>query len=330
MQENNFIIIDAHVHLWETQDGCVNRLPVQSVGNGKSTFLGGIHQMMPPYMVDNRNTAELLIANMDYARVNACAVTQEYLDGNQDEYLLKVKEKYPDRFRITALYEDEGYIEDRAKLEAVQSAKSSSDVSKTTGPMSHAPKERATKSIDTFDGVKICACRLKNKDLTAHIDIFKKVEAVGKYISIDMADGDEQVESLQKVIDECPDLRIAIGHFGMVTTPGWQKQIELAKNKNVYIESGGLTWLFHKEFYPYPSAIDAILEARDICGMEKLMWGSDYPRTMTDITYKSAVRFILDTPKMTENEKRLFLGENAVRFYGFEGLKPLPNILNML
>jgi predicted TIM-barrel fold metal-dependent hydrolase len=196
--------------------------------------------------------------------------------------------------------------------------------------MSHAPKERATKSIDTFDGVKICACRLKNKDLTAHIDIFKKVEAAGKYISIDMADGDEQVESLQKVIDECPDLRIAIGHFGMVTTPGWQKQIELAKNKNVYIESGGLTWLFHKEFYPYPSAIDAILEARDICGMEKLMWGSDYPRTMTDITYKSAVRFILDTPKMTENEKRLFLGENAVKFYGFEGLQPLPEIENML
>ena len=330
MTSNDFIIIDAHVHLWETQDGCVNRLPVQSVGNGKSTFLGGIHQMMPPYMVDNRNTAELLIANMDYARVNACAVTQEYLDGNQDEYLLKVKEKYPDRFRITALYEDEGYIEDRAKVEAVQSTMSSSDVSKTTSSMSHAPKERATKSIDTFDGVKICACRLKNKDLTAHIDIFKKVEAVGKYISIDMADGDEQVESLQKVIDECPDLRIAIGHFGMVTTPGWQKQIELAKNKNVYIESGGLTWLFHKEFYPYPSAIDAILEARDICGMEKLMWGSDYPRTMTDITYKSAVRFILDTPKMTEKEKRLFLGENAVRFYGFEGFQPLPEIENML
>ena len=330
MTSNDFIIIDAHVHLWETQDGCVNRLPVQSVGNGKSTFLGGIHQMMPPYMVDNRNTAELLIANMDYARVNACAVTQEYLDGNQDEYLLKVKEKYPDRFKITALYEDEGYIEDRAKVEAVQSTKSSSDVSKTTSPMSPAPNERATKSIDTFDGVKICACRLRIKDLTAHIDIFKKVEALGKYISIDMADGDEQVESLQKVIDECPDLKVAIGHFGMVTTPNWQKQIELAKNKNVYIESGGLTWLFHKEFYPYPSAIDAILEARDICGMEKLMWGSDYPRTMTDITYKSAVRFILDTPKMTENEKRLFLGENAVKFYGFKGLKPLNEIDNML
>ena len=164
----------------------------------------------------------------------------------------------------------------------------------------------------------------------AHIDIFKKVEAAGKYISIDMADGDEQVESLQKVVDECQNLRIAIGHFGMVTTPGWQKQIELAENKNVYIESGGLTWLFHKEFYPYPSAIDAILEAKSICSIDKLMWGSDYPRTMTDITYKSAVRFILDSTKLTDEDKAKFLGENAVKFYGFEGLRPMPFIDNML
>ena len=320
---SDFVIIDAHLHLWEKQDGCVGGLPVRSLGNGKSSFLGGIHQMMPPYMEDNKNTAERLIANMDYAGVNACAVTQEYLDGNQDEYLVRVKDRYPDRFRITALYEDEGYTEDRR---AMDKQNGNGETISGTCRQNHLDGFNP----DRFDGVKICACRLKNKDLMAHIDIFKKVEAAGKYISIDMADGNEQVESLQKVIDKCPDLKIAIGHFGMVTTPGWQEQIALAKNKNVYIESGGLTWLFHKEFYPYPSAIDAVKEAADICGMEKLMWGSDYPRTMTDITYKSAVRIILDTPKLTEEEKRLFLGENAMKFYGFKDLKPMPYIDNML
>ena len=308
MINNKYIIVDAHVHLWVKQEGYVNNLPVYGLGNGKSSFLGEIRQMMPPYMEDNKNTAERLIANMDYAGVNACAVTQEYLDGNQDEYLLEVREKYPDRFRITSLYEDEGYIDDVVKQKNI------------------AGRFR----IDGFDGIKICACRLKDKELTNHLRVFKAAEAAGIYISIDMADGDEQTESLQRVIEECPDLRIAIGHFGMVTTSGWQKQIALAKNKNVFIESGGLTWLFHNEFYPYPSAIDAILEAKDICGMEKLMWGSDYPRTMTDITYKSAVRFILDTPKMTEEEKRMFLGENAMKFYRFKELKPMPFIDNML
>ena len=30
-----------------------------------------------------------------------------------------------------------------------------------------------------------------------------------------MADGDEQTDSLRAVIEQCPDLKIAIGHFGM-------------------------------------------------------------------------------------------------------------------
>ena len=75
---------------------------------------------------------------------------------------------------------------------------------------------------------------------------------------------------------------------------------------------------------------DAILEAKEICGMDKLMWGSDYPRTMTDITYRSAVRFLVESEKLSDEDKRAFLGENAVRFYGFEGLQPLPEIGNML
>lgn len=292
---SQYVIIDAHLHLWEKQNGRVNGKPVVGVGGGRSDFGGEIRQMMPPYMDDDKNTVERLIANMDYACVNGCVVTQEYIDGNQDAYLLESKVKYPERIKICSLYEEN----DNYLLEGV-------------------------------DGVKICAGRLADQDLKKLLPLFKEVEAAGKFISIDLADGDAQVEDMEYLIAECPDLKIAIGHFGMVTTAGWQKQIALAKHENVYIESGGLTWLFHKEFYPYPSAIDAILEARDICGIEKLMWGSDYPRTMTDITYIMAVRFIVESDKLTEDEKKAFLGGNAEKFYGFKGLAPLPEKANML
>ena len=288
-------MIDAHVHLWEKQEGYVGGKPVVGIGNGKSDFGGEIRQMMPPYMTDNQNTVEKLIANMDYGGISGAVVTQEYIDGNQDDYVIWAKKKYPERLRVCSLYEEkEAFV------------------------------------CDKVDGVKICASRLKDKDLKKLLPVFQKVEEAGKFISIDMADGSEQVDDLQYVIDACPSLRIAIGHFGMVTTKGWQKQIELAKNQNVYIESGGLTWLFHKEFYPYPSAIEAIREARDICGMDKLMWGSDYPRTMTDITYIMAVRFIQETNRLTEAEKQAFLGENAIQFYGFDATKIMPEIKNML
>lgn len=292
---SQYVIIDAHLHLWEKQNGRVNGKPVVGVGGGKSDFGGEIRQMMPPYMDDDKNTVERLIANMDYACVNACVVTQEYIDGNQDAYLLESKVKYPERMKICSLYEENNdYL------------------------------------LDGVDGVKVCAGRLADQDLKKLLPLFKEVEAAGKFISIDLADGDAQVEDMEYLIAECPDLKIAIGHFGMVTTPGWQKQIALAKHENVYIESGGLTWLFHKEFYPYPSAIDAVLEARDICGIEKLMWGSDYPRTMTDITYIMAVRFIAESDKLTEDEKKAFLGGNAEKFYGFKDLVPMPEKENML
>ena len=304
------IKIDAHVHLWKSQKGLVGGRPVYGIGNGKVDFGGEVRQMMPPYMNDNQNTVERLIANMDYAGVNGAVITQEYIDGNQDKYLLSAKKKFPNRIKITSLYED--YINGRP-FERLLSLSKHRD-----------------RSINAFDGIKICAGRLADQDLKKLLPLFKEAELLDKFISIDMADGAKQTDSLEYLIHECPSLRIAIGHFGMVTTDGWQKQIELARFPNVYIESGGLTWLFHKEFYPYPSAIDAILEARDICGMEKLMWGSDYPRTMTDITYIMAVRFIEETLKLTDEEKKMFLGENAMKFYRFKDMKPLKPVKNML
>lgn len=286
------MIIDAHAHLWKKQNGIVNGNPVFDIGGGKSNFGGEIRQMMPPYMTDGENSAERFLANMDYAGVSGAVITQEYIDGNQDEYLLSCKSE---RIKICALYEE-----------------------KTLG------------DISGFDGIKICASRLVDKNLLNHIEPFRVALENGKFISIDLADGDEQTEMMQKIISDFPDLKIAIGHFGMVTRDGWLEQIRLAKNKNVFVESGGITWLFNSEFYPYPSAIKAINEAADLVGYDKLMWGSDYPRTMTAVTYKMSLDFIEKTSEISEENKKLILGENAKMFYGFGNLAVPEKVRNMV
>lgn len=286
------MIIDAHAHLWKKQMGNLNGKPVYDVGGGKSDFGGEIRQMMPPYMTDGENTAERFLANMDYAGVSGAVITQEYIDGNQDSYLLYCRSE---RIKICALYEEK--------------------------PMG---------DIEGFDGIKICASRLKDKNLLNHLEVFALANEKGKFISIDLADGDEQTDMMQKIIDMYPDLRIAIGHFGMVTREGWLEQIKLAKNENVYIESGGITWLFNEEFYPYPSAVEAIKQAADLVGYRKLMWGSDYPRTMTAITYKMSLDFIEKTDAISEDDKKLLLGGNAVRFYGFGDLEVPAKVKNMV
>ena len=276
-------MIDAHAHLWLRQQGRVNGLPVYDLGGGKSQFGTEVMQMLPPYMLDGVNSAERFLANMDFAGVGGAVITQEYIDGNQDEYLLSVRRQWPDRFRVTCLYE-----------------------------------ENALPDPSGFDGIKLCGGRLTDQDLTHHEPVFRLAAQNGLFIAIDMADGDRQTGSLRELIQTYPSLRVAIGHFGMVTRPGWQEQIRLARMENVYVESGGITWLFNREFWPYPSAVQAIREAADICGMEKLMWGSDYPRTMTAITYRMSGDFVRDSKELSDGEKQLFLSENARVFYRFE------------
>ena len=288
-------IIDAHAHLWKRQQGKVNGKDVFPVGDGKSNFGGRIHQMMPPYMNDDENTVERFIANMNYAGVSGAVITQEEIDGNQDSYLLTAKEKFSDRIKICSLYEEN--------------------------------KPYAT---DGFDGIKLCAGRLPTQDLTKHYEVFETALKNNMFISIDLADGDAQTGSLLELIKQYPDLKIAIGHFGMVTRENWLEQIKLAREKNVFVESGGITWLFNSDFYPYPTAIKSIKEAADICGIEKLMWGSDYPRTMVEITYKMSFDFVLKSKELTDKEKLLFLSENAVNFYGFDKVEEQEFIPNML
>ena len=289
------MIIDAHAHLWKKQNGKVSGRDVFPVGNGKSNFGGEIRQMLPPYMTDDENTAERFISNMDYAGVNGAVITQEEIDGNQNDYLLSAKASFPNRLKICSLYE-----------------------------------ENKPFTLDGFDGIKICACRLTEQDLTRHNEVFEKAAKSGKFISVDLSDGDKQTGSLLEMIQQYPNLKIAIGHFGMVTRDKWTEQIKLARNKNVRIESGGITWLFNNEFYPYPSAIRAINEAADICGFEKLMWGSDYPRTMVEITYKMSVDFILKSKEISDENKTKFLFDNAKTFYNFADLEEIEPVKNML
>lgn len=287
-------MIDAHLHLWEKQQGRVDGLPVYDLGGGRSQFGTEIRQMLPPYMTDGRNTVERLLANMDFAQVAGAVVTQEYIDGNQDCYLRQIRQQYPHRLRVSALYE-----------------------------------EQTLPDVSGMDGIKICAGRLADPDLTKLDAVFSLARSKDKFIGLDLADGDRQTASLREMIQQYPDVRIAIGHFGMVTRPRWQEQIKLAQHTHVYIESGGITWLLNSEFYPYPSAIRAILEARDLCGIDKLMWGSDYPRTMTAITYRMSWDFIDKSPQLTPHEKERFLHRNAEAFYRFSSLPAMPYIHHM-
>ncbi len=306
-------IIDAHSHLWWLQDTEWNGKRISPLPNGRAMFLGEERQMLPPFMIDGHNTAEVFLSNMDYAQVSAAVVVQEFIDGLQNDYLREVKAKHPDRFFCFAMadYLKDGFLEDARRLLV----------------------------DDAFPGMAIPGHRLMGRSLLSDemMQMFHIMEQQGKILSITLTDGDLQAAELSEVIEECPHLKIAIGHLCMADQPkgkpwddpSWLMQVCLALNKNVFLECGGITWLYNTEFYPYPSAVRALQEAANLVGWEKLMWGSDYPRTITAITYRMSYDFITKSKEIPQEAKHLLLGQNAKQFYGFGPLPELPYVKNM-
>ena len=299
------MIIDAHSHLWLKQDTYVNGKRILSLKDGRSIFMDNEVQMMPPFMIDGTNKAEVFLSNMNYAQVGGAVVVQEIIDGNQNDYLSEVQRQYPDRFFCMGMAMTEE--------QAVQA--------KAMG----------------LKGIAIPGHRV-DEPLQSLMPMFKYMESEGLVLSMCLKAEDKQIGEMREVIEECPDMKVAIGHFGFADQPKgtdeekriWRDTVKLCSiNDNVRIESGGITWIFNTEFYPFPTAVGCIREAIDMVGADRVMWGSDYPRTITAITYRMSYDFVCKSPLLSDTEKALFLGENAKQFYGFGNLPELPYIKNM-
>lgn len=238
-------IIDAHSHLWLRQDTWVDGKRVLSKDNGRSIFMDEEVQMLPPFMVDSKNTAEIFLANMNYAQVGGAVVVQEIIDGNQNDYLRQVQSLFPERFFCMG--------------------------------MAFSMEEAQAVSKAGLKGIAFPAHRIR-RSLHGFMPIFKMMENKRMVLSICLGDDEHQIGEMREIIQECPDLKVAIGHFGMVTTPSFK---------------------------------------------------SDYPRTITAITYRMSYDFVQKTTELSDKEKSMFLGDNAKRFYGFKNLPTLPYIKNM-
>lgn len=293
------MIIDAHMHIWNRIDGCVGGerrvLPLGSgrIQIGEEEVLG-----MPAWMTDCAARAEYVLGEFDAAGVAAGVVVQEYLDGPQNDYLQEVVKTHPDRFFVHGLADF------------------------------FRPDEVVAESFALFDrgfrGLKICGGHLLGKarlDDARWFPVWERMQAEGFVLAVDFSEGEDQVAEFENVMAAFPQLRVAIGHFGMPNRGGWPGQLLLCRHENVYIECGGLVWLYRHEGYPFPDACAALTKAADEVGGEKLMWGSDWPRTMVDYTYRQSLEFVGDYGVFEGAELAGFLGGNAARLYAFSTMK---------
>ena len=173
---------------------------------------------------------------MDAAGVDAAVVVQEYLDGEQNDYCLDVAQRYPDRFFCalpTGLFQSG----ERSK------------------------RKQWLFSTAVFEGLKLSAMHLGDVvdlDDKRLMPIYRHMERKSFVLAVDLASESTQVKQMRNILEQCPRLPVAIGHFGMVSRAGWPEQLELCRFPKVFIELGGIVWLYRNEGYPFPAAIDAI------------------------------------------------------------------------
>jgi L-galactono-1,5-lactonase len=294
------MIVDAHLHVWNRLDGKIgNQTPVVPLGDGMIRI--GEREMlgMPAYLLDCRALADYVVSEFNAAGVDMGVVVQDYMDGVQNDYLLDVLAAFPGRFFAHAL--PNYWDADRVVQE--------------TEALFH----------QGFRGLKLPAEHLLGKiklDDPRLMQIWSVMEERECVLAVDLSEGQEQVAEMESILKSFPKLRVALGHFGMVNRGGWPEQLMLARHNNVYLETGGIIWLYRLEGFPFPGALDAIARAKQEVGIQKLMWGSDWPRTMIDFTYRQSLDFVRRATGLTENEKQSLLGGNARQLYGI----PEPNV----
>ncbi len=290
------MIIDAHMHLWNQLHGNIGRdLPVQAVRDGIVQLGDTQMQAMPAYMHDCAARAEYFVAEMDAAGIDLGVVVQENMDGEQNDYCLEVLERFPDRFLVHAL---PNYWE----LDNVES--------------------EALALLDRgFCGLKLPAGHLAGQIELDHprlMPIYRTMEQKQSVLAVDLSEGDQQVPALRRILEAYPTLRVALGHFGMPNRGGWPAQLELCQFENVYLETGGILWLYRAEGYPFPSVIAALSQAADQVGIQKLMWGSDWPRTMVDFTYRQSIQFLQESDQLSSADQTWLFGRSAATLYQLE------------
>jgi predicted TIM-barrel fold metal-dependent hydrolase len=129
----------------------------------------------------------------------------------------------------------------------------------------------------------------------------------------------EYLPTLDPVLAEFADARVAIDHFGNAQTPDeLQALLKLARHRNVHVKASGF-YKFGDRKAPYDDLSSMIRTVTDAFGPDRLLWGSDCPyQLQAGNNYGDAVSLVargLDflSPAdrgaiLRDNARRLFFG----------------------
>ena len=298
------LIIDAHCHFWEEE----------LLSNEVQGFLSAISKQ---FNFDSalllNASSDRLIQEMDEAGIDKTvllAVDYEILfEGkiSYKEYNNKLAEyinEYPDRFIGFA------GIDPRRGKEAIK------ELERCIGELG-------------FKGVKLWPLTGFYPDDLKYYPFYERVEELGVPILCHTGMGPTgtylkycRPMYVDTIAVDFPKIKIIMAHIGI---PWTSEAIAVAfKNPNVYIDIS--MWEVPFKMAPF-TFFQTLIEAKFTCGINKILFGTDWPLFAPILSLKEWVDGIkemklpppmklMGLPEFTDEEKNKILGENAKKVLG--------------
>ena len=299
-----FLIIDAHCHIWEEE----------LISTEMRIVIDGIAKQfnIDPSLLLDAN-AERLIKEMDEAGIDKTVLLA--LDGDfifssklsykeQNNKLAEYINQYPNRFIGFA------GIDPRRGKEAIV------ELERCIGELG-------------CKGVKLWTLTGFYPDDLSFFPFYKRVEELGAVVLIHTGMGPPgtylkycQPVYVDKIAVDFPKINFIMAHIG---DPWTNEAIAVAtKNPNVYIDISA--WEPQLKRVPF-AFFQTLIEAKMTCGIDKILFGTDWPLFNSFLTLKEYVDGIkkmklpppmkmMGLPEFTEEEKNKILGENAKKLLG--------------
>jgi predicted TIM-barrel fold metal-dependent hydrolase len=131
---------------------------------------------------------------------------------------------------------------------------------------------------------------------------------------------------LPALMARLPDLKLVIDHLGVrqppLLPPGADGLAELpdllalAGQRNLYVKVTGFHDLSRKPF-PFPDLVEPLRRLVAAFGAERLMWGSDWTRAASRLSYRQSVSYLIESDVLSDSDRRRLVGGTLREVFGW-------------
>jgi predicted TIM-barrel fold metal-dependent hydrolase len=136
----------------------------------------------------------------------------------------------------------------------------------------------------------------------------------------------DRLEQVGQMAARHPDTQLVIDHLGLqqpfappAPPQPWAnlpKLLALAPHKNIAVKITGACTLSHEKF-PYKDIWDPLGRIFDAFGLDRCLWGTDWTRAVSLLTYKEGVESFRVTDRLSDSDRAMLMGGALQKVYGW-------------